>query len=111
LTADLRGSLSSPSAVQTTDGRIWFATTLGVAWINPKRVVRNVVPPPVFIESGTQKNSSQEQNQKRAIRGRGLFRATGLARLINCSEFCWIFSIRFIDLGRLTRTTCNSPLA
>jgi signal transduction histidine kinase/ligand-binding sensor domain-containing protein len=51
LTADLRGSLSSPSAVQTTDGRIWFATTLGVAWINPKRVIRNVVPPPVFIEA------------------------------------------------------------
>ena len=51
LTADLRGSLSSPSAVQTTDGRIWFATTRGVAWINPKRVVRNAVPPPVFIES------------------------------------------------------------
>jgi signal transduction histidine kinase/ligand-binding sensor domain-containing protein len=51
LTADLRGSLSTPSAVQTTDGRIWFATTLGVAWINPERVIRNVVPPPVFIEA------------------------------------------------------------
>jgi len=51
LTADLRGSLSSPSAVQTTDGRIWFATTRGVAWINPKRIIRNAVPPPVFIES------------------------------------------------------------
>jgi signal transduction histidine kinase/ligand-binding sensor domain-containing protein len=51
LTADLRGSLSSPSAVQTTDGRIWFATTKGVAWINPRRIVRNTVPPPVFIES------------------------------------------------------------
>jgi signal transduction histidine kinase len=51
LTADLRGSLSSPSAVQTTDGRIWFATTKGVAWINPKRIVRNTVPPPVLIES------------------------------------------------------------
>ena len=51
LTADLRGSLSSPSAVQTTDGRIWFATTTGVAWINPKRVVRNAVPPRVFIQS------------------------------------------------------------
>ena len=51
LTADLRGSLASPSAVQTTDGRIWFATTKGLAWINPKRIVRNTVPPPVLIES------------------------------------------------------------
>jgi signal transduction histidine kinase len=37
--------------VQTTDGRIWFATATGVAWINPKHVVRNTVPPPVLIES------------------------------------------------------------
>lgn len=53
LTADLRGPLASPSAVQTTDGRIWFATTKGVAWINPKprRIVTNTVPPPVLIQS------------------------------------------------------------
>ena len=51
LTAELRGALASPSAVQTTDGRIWFATTKGLAWINPKRIVRNTVPPPVLIES------------------------------------------------------------
>jgi signal transduction histidine kinase/ligand-binding sensor domain-containing protein len=53
LTAELRGALASPSAVQTTDGRIWFATTKGLAWINPKRIVRNTVPPPVLIESVT----------------------------------------------------------
>jgi signal transduction histidine kinase/ligand-binding sensor domain-containing protein len=51
LTAELRGSLASPTSVQTTDGRIWFATTTGLAWINPRRVVRNTVPPPVLIES------------------------------------------------------------
>jgi signal transduction histidine kinase/ligand-binding sensor domain-containing protein len=51
LTAELRGHLASPSAVQTTDGLIWVATTSGVAWINPKRILRNPVPPPVLIES------------------------------------------------------------
>src|SRR5215469_2702400 len=51
LTAELRGHLASPSAVQTTDGLIWFATTSGVAWINPKRIVRNAVPPSVLIGS------------------------------------------------------------
>jgi signal transduction histidine kinase len=51
LTAELRGPLASPSAVQTTDGRIWFATTKGLAWINPRRIMRNAVPPPVLIES------------------------------------------------------------
>jgi len=62
LTADLRGSLASPSAVKTTDGLMWFATTRGVAWINPKRIVRNTVTPPVLIESviadGRKYNSS-----------------------------------------------------
>ena len=55
LTAELRGTLATPSVVQTTDGRIWFATTKGVAWIdpNPARAVRNTVPPPVLIESVT----------------------------------------------------------
>ena len=51
LTEEIRGHLASPSAVETTDGRIWFATTKGVAWINPKRILRNTVPPPVSIES------------------------------------------------------------
>ena len=53
LTAELRGSQASPSAVQTTDGRVWFATAKGVAWINPKRIVRNTIAPPVLIESVT----------------------------------------------------------
>ena len=53
LTAELRGSLASPSTVRTTDGRMWFATTMGLAWINPQRIVRNRVPPPVLIESVT----------------------------------------------------------
>lgn len=51
LTAELRGSLASPSTIQTRDGRLWFATTKGLAWINPKRIARNTVPPPVLIES------------------------------------------------------------
>ena len=62
LTTELRGSLASPSAVQTTDGRIWFATTKGLAWIDPRISVRNTVPPPVLIESvvanGRQYNNS-----------------------------------------------------
>lgn len=58
LTAQLSGSLASPSAVRTADGRIWFATTKGVAWINPKRILRNKVPPPVSIVSVSNGNRS-----------------------------------------------------
>jgi signal transduction histidine kinase/ligand-binding sensor domain-containing protein len=51
LTTELRGSLASPAAVHTTDGRIWFATAKGLAWIDPQTSLRNTVPPPVSIES------------------------------------------------------------
>ena len=59
LSEELRGPLASPSAVQTTDGRIWFATTTGLAWINPKRIVLNTIPPPVSILSISNERRSQ----------------------------------------------------
>ena len=42
-----------PKAVQGTDGRIWFTSTRGVAWIDPKKKkdLRNTVPPRVSITS------------------------------------------------------------
>lgn len=39
--------------VEGTDGRIWFAATRGVAWIDPNNIPRNAVPPPVYIEGIT----------------------------------------------------------
>jgi signal transduction histidine kinase/ligand-binding sensor domain-containing protein len=38
-----------PTVVAGTDGRLWFATTLGVAWLDPASVARNPAPPPVAI--------------------------------------------------------------
>ena len=40
-----------PSAIETTDGRIWFSTTGGVISIDPTQLVRNTLPPPVTIWS------------------------------------------------------------
>ena len=40
-----------PSVVETTDGRLWFATSSGVVWLDPRRLTRNLLPPPVSIES------------------------------------------------------------
>jgi PAS domain S-box-containing protein len=42
-----------PTAVQGTDGRFWFSTSAGVAWINPAHIPRNPFPPPVVIRSIT----------------------------------------------------------
>ena len=51
LTSELRGAQATPSAAQSSDGRIWFATTKGIAWIAPDRIVRNSVSPPVSVGS------------------------------------------------------------
>ena len=40
-----------PMVARTTDGRIWFATTNGVAYVDPRRLPKNRVPPPVYVET------------------------------------------------------------
>src|SRR5438128_2389271 len=41
---------SSSMATRPADGRLWFATTGGVAVIDPRQYPRNVLAPPVQIE-------------------------------------------------------------
>lgn len=38
-----------PTLVETDDGRLWFATSTTLAWIDPERLRRNTVPPSVVI--------------------------------------------------------------
>ena len=45
------GLRARPTAVQGTDGRIWFSVGEGVVWILPSHILRNSLPPPVFISS------------------------------------------------------------
>jgi signal transduction histidine kinase/ligand-binding sensor domain-containing protein len=47
-----------PKTIQGTDGRIWFVATRGVAWIDPRRISKNPVPPPVAITSISADGSS-----------------------------------------------------
>jgi ligand-binding sensor domain-containing protein len=42
---------AEPSACATRSGRLWFATTAGVASVDPERLTRNPLPPPVKIEA------------------------------------------------------------
>src|SRR5260370_6600247 len=44
-------SFTNSAAVEASDGRLWFATDNGLAWIDPAHIVRNGVPPPVSILS------------------------------------------------------------
>lgn len=39
------------TAVDATDGRIWFATDNGLAWIDPANIAENPAPPPVLIRT------------------------------------------------------------
>jgi ligand-binding sensor domain-containing protein/signal transduction histidine kinase len=40
---------NQPSACKTSDGRLWFATSAGVAVVDPAQIQRNTRPPPVRI--------------------------------------------------------------
>jgi signal transduction histidine kinase/ligand-binding sensor domain-containing protein len=42
-----------PTAIQATDGKLWFATSSGVYGIDPTRGPHNRVPPPVVIQALT----------------------------------------------------------
>jgi signal transduction histidine kinase/ligand-binding sensor domain-containing protein len=48
----------SPTAIETTDGRVWFSMTGGVVSIDVTRLIRNTVPPPVTIWSLTSGDKS-----------------------------------------------------
>jgi len=45
--------LPEPSLVEAADGRLWFATTKGIAWLDPAALERNRnrLPPPVVVSS------------------------------------------------------------
>lgn len=58
--AGLQRSFVSPSAVRADNGVLWFATTGGVAWVDPKRLSRNPVPPLVSITEVTARGRSYE---------------------------------------------------
>jgi len=52
-------SFTNSTAVEASDGRLWFATNNGLAWIDPAHIVRNSVPPPVSILSIGNENGRQ----------------------------------------------------
>ena len=45
--------IPEPSIVESREGRLWFATTKGIAWLDPAKLqeTRNRLPPPVVISS------------------------------------------------------------
>jgi signal transduction histidine kinase len=45
--------IPEPSLAESRDGRLWFATTRGIAWLDPAALHknRNYLPPPVLISS------------------------------------------------------------
>jgi signal transduction histidine kinase/ligand-binding sensor domain-containing protein len=52
LPGSLRGTFPVPLVARTRDGRIWFATTNGIAYVDPRRhIPKNDLPPPVHVET------------------------------------------------------------
>ncbi len=53
LPGTLQGARPLPTAAEGSDGRLWFATSMGVAWVDPARIPRNTAVPPVWIQAVT----------------------------------------------------------
>ncbi len=51
LSEDLQRSGVRPASIESSDGRVWFATQTSIVWVDPKRIVRNRVAPNVSIDS------------------------------------------------------------
>jgi signal transduction histidine kinase/ligand-binding sensor domain-containing protein len=49
-------SYANSTAVRTSDGRLWFGTDAGLAWIDPAHLPSNPIPPPVSIVSIASEN-------------------------------------------------------
>jgi ligand-binding sensor domain-containing protein len=63
LPAALQPAFPAPSAVEGSDGVLWFATTSGIVRIDPKNIPANTLPPPVAIlrvDSGGRAGSPTE---------------------------------------------------
>ncbi len=50
---DIQNRYSYTDAALGADGRLWFATIGNVIWVDPKRLIRNALPPSVTIRSLT----------------------------------------------------------
>lgn len=53
---------SQPSAIRSRDGKLWFPTIEGLAWIDPSKLKINRRPPRVLIESARIDNREQNTN-------------------------------------------------
>ncbi len=57
-----RQSEPFPSAVKSADGRLWFATSDGIAAVDPRNIPVNTVPPPIAIRSAVANNQSLDRS-------------------------------------------------
>ena len=52
-----------PTAIEGTDGRLWFSVDYGVVWLDPKRRSARLPAPPVSIQSVSADNKRYEPDQ------------------------------------------------
>jgi ligand-binding sensor domain-containing protein/signal transduction histidine kinase len=69
------GGFAQPAIAHTPDGRMWFATSKGVATIHPSRITLNSVPPPVTIER-IEVDSTTVKTERQVILSPGVRRLT-----------------------------------
>jgi ligand-binding sensor domain-containing protein/signal transduction histidine kinase len=79
---------NQPAGCKTRDGKLWFPTTKGIVMIDPARVTKNDVPPPVVIEQALADDEiifgdgAVPENPKSEIRNPKLRLPPGRARVL-----------------------------
>jgi signal transduction histidine kinase/ligand-binding sensor domain-containing protein len=61
-----------PCAVKSADGRLWFATSDGIAAIDPRHLPTNAVPPPIAIQAAMANNQSLDYSAALHLRPRNI---------------------------------------
>jgi signal transduction histidine kinase len=63
-------TIPRPTAIQGTDGRLWFTTSTSVAWIDPAHIARNPKPPPVQVRALTAAGKTYDVRHRASLPAR-----------------------------------------
>src|SRR5271166_5736904 len=96
LPAQLR---QAPTAIEGTDGRLWFTVNNGVVWLDPSQASNKVPPPPVTIQSVSADDKSYGLDQPLRLPARTLNVQISYAAisLLNPEAIRYRYKLRGVD--------------
>jgi ligand-binding sensor domain-containing protein len=90
-----------PTAIEGTDGRLWFTVNNGVVWLDPARASNKIPPPPVTIQSvsADDKGYRLDQPLKFPARTSSVQISYSAVSLSDPEAIRFLYKLREIDAG------------